>query len=398
MVTVKKRKLELSDCPSGGHSANRLRHVVCWSVFPTLIWKGVLDYAAKLQNWRIQYIWELPDDARDAAQTGDGILFLGKHCENDKRLSQLRVPVVVVEPNRCHLPFPWVGADNVAVGIMAAEHLLERGLRQFGFLGAPGWIYADERHDGYVQRLQQAGFTCSVCFSNEMSVKHPQVTSIAQWLSTLPTPVGILAISPYHAGQLLAACNLKGLRVPEDVAIIATKWSSDTDQPDPLPLSFVKLNDYVTGMEAAALLNRLMSGAHEPPGTAHRIAPLGVETRQSTDMLAIPDTQVAAALRYIWQHACEGIQVKDVLQSVPLSRRVFEKQFKQIVGRTPHEEIDRVQMNRAKELLIGTNLSIQKIAERLGFTQASYLVERFHLKTGMTPAKYRAKYASLEET
>ena len=49
---------------------------------------------------------------------------------------------------------------------------------------------------------------------------------------------------------------------------------------------------------------------------------------------------------------------------MPLSRRLFESRFKKLLGHTPHEEIIRVRMNRVKEMLTETDLSLADIAER----------------------------------
>jgi len=375
--------------PLNSRIANRFRHVACWSGFAPVIWKGVLDYVTKHQNWRVQQLWEL-SDAEWQTWKGDGILLKGDRTDGDKLARQLRVPVVVVEPSQSLPAFSWVGDDNLAVGKMAAEHLLERGLNQFGFLGAAGYVYSDERRDGFVQRLQQAGFTCSEYANTAIPVGKPQVESIARWLVGLQKPAGIMTAAPFYAYQLLAACNRQELLVPEDVAIITTKWASDADQPELLPLTFVKLNDQALGMEAAALLDRLMSGTREAPGTAHRISPLGVETRQSTNLLAIPDPQVVLALRYIWKHACEGIGVEDVLKLGKTSRRGLEWRFQRWVGRTLHQEIVRVRIKRAKELLAGTHLTAKQIAEQTGYDFASNFGVSFRRETGMTPRKYRA--------
>src|SRR2546430_15244217 len=97
----------------------------------------------------------------------------------------------------------------------------------------------------------------------------------------------------------------------------------------------------------------------KPPHTP----PLGIATRQSTDVLAIEDRNVARAVHFIRQHACDGIKVTDVLKAVPHSRTLLEGRFKKLLGRTPHEEILRVRINRVKQLLIETDMALDQIAE-----------------------------------
>ncbi len=131
-----------------------------------------------------------------------------------------------------------------------------------------------------------------------------------------------------------------------------------------------------------------MQGEKVGPQT-HLITPLGVATRQSTDVLAINEVNVAKAIRFIRKHACEGINVEDVIKAVPQSRRQLENRFKKLIGRTPHEEIIRVQISRVKQLLVETNLTLEIIAERAGFAHVEYLSVVFKKKTGVPPSKYR---------
>ena len=114
--------------------------------------------------------------------------------------------------------------------------------------------------------------------------------------------------------------------------------------------------------------------------------------RASSDVLAIDDADVSAAVRFIREHACDGIDVSDVIARVPLSRRVLEVRFKRLLGRSPHEEIDRVQMVRAQELLRETDLSLVQVAEKVGFPHAEYLSVVFKKRVGMTPREYRKQH------
>jgi LacI family transcriptional regulator len=143
-----------------------------------------------------------------------------------------------------------------------------------------------------------------------------------------------------------------------------------------------------TGYEAARLLDLMMAGETVPP-VGHFIDPLGVETRQSTDVLAIEDRDVASALRYIRENACFGMNVSDILKEVPVSRRVLESRFRKLLGRTPHQEIQRLRIDRVKHLLAETDMSLAEIANRAGFEHVEYLSFAFKRETGETPSQYR---------
>ena len=133
----------------------------------------------------------------------------------------------------------------------------------------------------------------------------------------------------------------------------------------------------------------MMAGLSEKPA-AHLIEPLGVVTRGSTDVLATNDADISAAVRFIRTHANLGINVEDVLRAVPLSRRVLESRFRRLLGRTPHEEITRVQIERIKELLVETDLSMAAIAHRTAFQHVEYMSVVFKRETGLPPSQYRA--------
>ena len=143
-----------------------------------------------------------------------------------------------------------------------------------------------------------------------------------------------------------------------------------------------------TDYEAASLLDRMMSG--EKIGSKPvLLKPLGIETRQSTDILAIDDPDVAAAVRFIRENATSGINVGDVLREVPLSRRILENRFRKTLGRTPHEEITRIRIDRIKRLLSETDLALSEIAARTGFQHDEYMTVAFKKAVGMPPSKFR---------
>jgi LacI family transcriptional regulator len=157
------------------------------------------------------------------------------------------------------------------------------------------------------------------------------------------------------------------------------------------PLSSVIPNSLKTGFEAAALLDRLMAG-HRPSKPMRLISPLGVRTRQSTDVLAIEDPEIVQAMQFIRANAFTGINVCDVLREIPVSRRVLESRFQKLTGRTPHEEILRLRIERACQLLIETDLPLTSIATAAGFRHAEYLSVAFKRSVGQTPGAFRRQH------
>ncbi|MFP6762603.1 MAG: helix-turn-helix domain-containing protein, partial [Planctomycetaceae bacterium] len=143
-----------------------------------------------------------------------------------------------------------------------------------------------------------------------------------------------------------------------------------------------------TGFEAASLLDRMMSGEKVGPESI-LVKPLSIEARQSTDILAIDDPDVVSAVRFIRENAMSGINVGDVLRQVLLSRRMLESRFQKILGRSPHQEITRLRIERVKQLLTETDLPLSEIAARTGFQHNEYMSVAFKKAIGVAPGKYR---------
>jgi LacI family transcriptional regulator len=176
--------------------------------------------------------------------------------------------------------------------------------------------------------------------------------------------------------------------VPEHVAVIGAdddELICDICYP---PLSSVIINDKQRGYEAASMLDRLMSGK-APPAQPVYVEPSGVVSRASTDILAIEDQMLAQALRFLRDHACEPITIDDVVRTVPMSRSVLERRLKKALGRTINDEIVRLRLNRAVELLSATDLELKAIAYKAGFGSPSYMGAVFREKLGRTPGSYR---------
>jgi LacI family transcriptional regulator len=284
------------------------------------------------------------------------------------------------------LRLPMILNDNLAVGRMAAQHLADRGFRHLAYYGVRGERWSELRLQGVESAAKAAKATLAVHPSGgkwEASQER-----LKRWILGLPRPLGLVAANDIHGLRALDACRRAGRAVPEEVAVVGADDDAELCELSDPPLSSVTFNPERVGYEAAALLDGLMS-RRSRPGRPLLVPPLGVSTRQSTDILAIDDPDVAKAIHYIRRHAFEGITVEDVLREAPLSRRALEHRFRRRLGRTPKEEIQRLRFDQAKNLLASTELPLARISERLGFHQPAYLSAVFKRETGMTPAAYR---------
>jgi LacI family transcriptional regulator len=333
-----------------------------------------------------------------AGWRGDGIIARVENAQIARAVRRKRLPVVDVSAARHLRNVAWVETDDAAIARLAAEHLLERGFRQLAFCGDPAFNWSNWRRDHFVRIVQGHRRACHVFDSRSIgrrgdSQRHRR--ALADWVRELPKPVGMMACYDIKAREILDLCREFRIAVPEDVAVIGVDNDELLCNLSFPPLSSVIPDAQQTGYEAALLLDRLMRGI-TVPSSAHLIEPLGVATRQSTDVLAIEDRDVATALRYLREHAYDDIDVADVLKTVTVSRRVLERRFLRIVGRTPHAELARLRIERVKEFLADTDLNLDVISRRAGFRHPEYLSVAFKKSTGRTPSAFRRQHRSAQ--
>jgi LacI family transcriptional regulator len=315
-------------------------------------------------------------------------------------LIEARMPVVNVSGVLPDLPVPRVGVDHFAVGRLAAEHLLDRGLRHFGFVGYLDHAFSVGREAGFRATLEATGCRVASYHESDRAKRDPTGLwewndGLRRWLTGLPRPVGILASHDPQGVELSEVCRHSGLRVPEEVALVGVDNDDLLCELARPSLTSVALPAERIGFEAARLLDRLLTRPHprpRPSGSVLLLPPQGVVTRVSSDVLAVDDAEVAAALRFIRQHAHESIQVKDVLDEVPVSRRTLERRVRAALGRGVWEEIRRAHLERGKSLLAETEMSMSEVARHAGFSDQRQLSVVFRQETGLTPTAYRRQY------
>lgn len=349
--------------------------------------EGVMSYVREHRPWSI----DLPEQGRGGAPPawlarwkGDGIIARIETPEIARAVLRTRKPFVDVSAARFVKSVPYVETDDEAIAEAAAGHLLERGFKRLAFCGDARFNWSKLRRRAFERLAHAAGAEVQV--HDVPAVREHE--ALVDWVRRLAKPVGVFAAYDIKAQQLLDACREAGVAVPEDVAVVGVDNDELLCRLATPPLSSVVPNTGRTGYTAAALLDRLMQKEKVPP-EAHLIPPLGVHARESTDILAVEDREIAAALRFIREQACEGITVEDVLRAVPLSRRVLERRFRRVARRTPHEEILRLRIERVKQLLAETDLSLERISTLAGFAHPEYMSVAFKREVGVTPGCHR---------
>ncbi len=308
------------------------------------------------------------------------------------------LPTIVLDLSRSQLAaespllqFSEVKSGSRDAGMMAAEYLVQRGFREFAFVGIPDRVWSKDREEGFCKAIRSAGFEVHVYQppkSRRERVLEREQPRLAKWLASLPRPIAVMACNDDRGREVAEACHFADIKIPEELVLIGV----DNDEllcelADP-PLSSVALNATGVGFRAAELLDRMMKGEVVEPQCL--IAePLSVVTRRSTDMIAIDDPEVVEALRFIHDRSNEPIQVADILRRVDISRRNLELRFSRAVGRTLHAELQRVRLERARTLLAESDLSVPKIATASGYGTPSYFIQVFRTTYGITPSRFR---------
>lgn len=356
---------------------------------------GIARYNHERARWTIYFEPHAPDQPPPkwlASWKGHGVIARLANSRVAKAVLGLGVPVVELRRLRKFPNVPSVGPDNRAVAQLAAQHLRERGFRNFGFYGLPAGVDPpmDIRAEAFQRAVEMFGCTCSLFRVKRGLPWEEERAQLLQWIKSLPKPVGIMTCTDERGLHVLRTCMLAGLKVPDQIAVIGAGNDDCICALCEPPLSSVDLAPETIGYEAAALLDRMMMG-YRPTEWEILTPPRGIIVRPSTDVLATDDQTVVEALRFIRSRACDGIRVGDVLKHVHLSRSALEPRLKKVIGKSIHREIRRVRLERAKDLLATTDLPIKQIADQAGFRTVQYLARVFHNEVGLTPAAYRKK-------
>ncbi len=368
---------------------------------------GIAQYVRERDHWTIR----LDDRGHCSFSTvlgdgwdGDGIIFRSANAELRRFLKKkIACPVVELLGDGKDIPVE-IASDEPKVLELCVDHFLERGFKSLAFFsfGKNHWISRRrelfqaeslrKKFQAYYLSEPGNGGGAEAALTSEWT--RADENALVSWLKTLPRQTGVIAACDTHAVRVLQACQQIHLSVPDEIAILGIDNDTHLCQLMTPQLSSLDQNANMLGYEAARLLDWKMAGKKTPP---HPIAipPLYVVQRRSTDVVAVDDPDVAAAIHFIRENATQGILVSDVVKEVNLSKSTLIRQFQKHIGRSPKDEITRVCLNHAEYLLIHTNLSINEVARKSGYRSLEYFVSMFRQKSGFSPMKFRKRNQKL---
>jgi len=357
---------------------------------------GAVDFAQTRPNWALRLVMVEHQHSSDIRQwRPHGILGV---FSDDPALEWVReigaslgVPVVTTIHEWPDSDLPQVLFDDQAIGAMAANHLLERGFRQLAYVGVGQTLFSRGREAGFVRAARQAGVAPRRYVKTSPGWRLPDDTGVRDWLRSLPKPVGMLADCDVHGVHAIEICHELGIRVPEEIAVIGVDNDDLRCCLGHPPLSSVMVPAREAGFEAARLLERLIRGKRAPAKDL-RLPPPGIVMRASSNIVAYADPVLAAALRLMQDEARPDINVDDVVRQVGVGRRTLFRKFQATLGRTPFEEIHRLRLQRACNLLETTDWSLGEVAVRAGYHTPKCMRLAFRKQLGVLPDEYRHRH------
>jgi Transcriptional regulators len=359
---------------------------------------GVVRYSRLNSPW---LFYKEPIDLKSSIPnlTGwkpDGIIM--RDTLITKELLKLKIPTIFA-PHGSVYPrnIPVIITDSSSIAKMASDHFIEKGFKNLAFCGYDSFEWSEQRKSYFNRFNNEAGFRTYNYVSSKRFRPNDwekEQQHVCRWIKDLPKPVGIFACNDDRGLHILEVCKLMNLKVPEDVAVIGVDNDLMVCEFGYPPLSSIALNIESAGFEAAKLLDKMMSSGNKMKGRKIIATSSHILQRQSSDILAVDDKEVAQAIQFIKDHAKNKILIKDMLRTAGIGRRALEKRFRNTIHRTIYHEIQQVRIESISKLLIETDLPISQITSLYNFTDAEHISRFFKKEKGMSLREYRKIHKS----
>ena len=355
---------------------------------------GVEQYISAFTNWQINTL--SPDYLPNEVKTRQAKIEFDKFdglfvCQtvNIAPILKVQIPKVIhYTPKEIIPKVSLIKTNSARIGVMAAEYFTSLGFKNFAYCGFKNIAWSNERLHSYEQSLNTLGFDKVHSYINTPSRNsHADRQRLTNWLKELPKPAAILACNDDRAVYLLEACRTCNINVPEDIAILGVDNDELVCNLSSPPLSSVALNFKNAGFQAARHLDRLM--AKKAKDISIDVNPTEIIMRKSTDIFAITDKDVVAALVYIKNNYLKPIQVSDVIKATTICRRELEYRFRHELNITIKEQIEKLRIENIKRMLINSREPIYIIANSLEFIDPEHFSRYFRNQTGTSPSKFR---------
>jgi LacI family transcriptional regulator len=357
---------------------------------------GIVRYAKTSGPWSF---YKEPTDLKSSipdltSWKPDGIIMRDTLITKD--LLKLKIPKIFV-PHGFNYPrdLPVIITDSSSIARMASEHFIEKGFKNLAFCGFDSFEWSEQRKMYFNKFNREAGLKTHNYAPSKKIRQHDwewEQQDVCKWIKELPKPVGIFACNDDRGQYILEVCKLLNLQVPEDVAVIGVDNDLMVCEFGDPPLSSIALNTESAGFEAAKLLDKMMKTGKKMNGRQIVATSSHIVQRQSSDILAVDDTEVAQAIQYIKNNAKNKISLDDVVKATSISRRTLEKRFKKTVYRSIYHEIQQIRVELISKLLIETDYTISQITSLFSFTDVEHISRFFKKEKGMGLREFRKRH------
>ncbi len=371
---------------------------------------GIAAYIRAHGPWQVLHLERGLEEEVPAFLHGQKLDGVIARMENEKvvrSVARLKIPTVDLRGGSIPKGGASFDTDPVECAKLAFDHFIERGFRRLAFCGYQGVNFSDQRRAAF-QNLCEAQAIVPLIHDLIPTSTSPKAKggmgilqreaegelpepALIEWLRTIEGPVGIFACNDVRGRQVLQAAVMAGRRAPDEIAVLGVDDDEVICELANPPLSSIEPDTHRMGFEGAVMLGRLMR-SEAIDSQRILIPPRHVSVRRSTDLLAIDDRHVASAVHFIRKHACEGIGVQQVADAIAISRVTLERRFRQVLDRSPREEIERIRIERVRLMLTETRYSLLQIATMTGYRSDAHLVTAFRRHENCTPGAYRRRF------
>ena len=369
---------------SSAHGRNLMRGFARYSRLHdpiVLILPSQFDYGQDVASALIEHIDRLEIEAIVTRDFDPQII---------EALRTIDIPKLYVSHAHSELR-PSIQVDDIQVGRLAAEHFLERGFTRFAYCGLEPYFWSETRRESFMAEVAEAGYATD-CFQlpkpTEDVSRERYVSLIAEWLKTLKTPNAIFACSDECAHMVVQACEICDLSLPGHIAVLGVQNDEFICDLSFIPLSSVVVDTEKAGFNAAKKIVEMVRGGTPFEDIIYCPAKY-VETRRSTDILAIEDEHVAKALAYINSNIDQKLSVDAVAQCAGISNSLLNYRFQKYLSASIFEYINKLRIRRMCYLIENTNWTMLEIALAMGLPDDKHLHRYFRRHTGVTPLKWR---------
>ena len=339
---------------------------------------GLVDYSRRKEQWIVR---RMPPEYKRKIGI-PGVIHVAKDWDIDAVIGQFEptddvglfaesgIVAIAQDYKKKFTTIPNITADYIGTGRMAAKFFLDRGFRREVEAAGFGDSF-------YAYRMQEIAM-----------VWHYQRNRVREWLQMIPKPIAIMACDDNQGSNLIEACHSLGIKIPSEVSVMGVDNDESLCNLGSATLSSVQIDIEEGGRQTAALVERLVADPAAPVEDVV-LKPVKSVDRMSTAAFATTDQQILKALLFIHRNALKKISVSDVMAEAALSRRLLERRFKSVTGKTLYEYITDQKLRHFAEQLEETDEQVINIALSMGENDTKSISRRFKQLYGCTPVEWR---------